>query len=105
MSSLLCHCGRSISLVCIPLDNGAHFLRDTDELARQAIAQKISAYIQAIRAGKREAFIETFDDLISPDDSDADIINFLLDWSFAENSLEAFQCNSCGRIWIEDNMF
>jgi hypothetical protein len=104
MPSFGCRCGRGIPLIQIPLDNGGHILRDTDHTAREMAVQSITAYIMALLQGERERFVKPLEGWLSPEASDAEVIQYLLSDALWKASLETFQCYFCGRIWIEDSL-
>lgn len=102
MSKMACLCGGIIRDNLIPCPTEGLILRDQDQDAYYADASRdISAFFDAVRGGRREAWIvDYFSAKYSTDESDAAIIEDILSCN-ARAFLSVAECEQCGRLWVQ----
>src|SRR4051794_35058822 len=105
MGHIGCLCGAIIHDTLVPNPAKGYIVRDEEEDPLFACqSQEIAQFIAAIREGKREQWIA---EKFTPDYqqlglSDDAIVHDLLSECFVEYSLELLQCESCGRLVIQE---
>ena len=97
-----CKCGQIIR------DNGqfdhikGHILREQSfRVAYEQPSELIAEFIQAVAAGKREEWIERFYGQPYFDTSDSSVVFDIIDHARFGMALSVYQCEGCGRLWIE----
>jgi hypothetical protein len=102
MSKFQCTCGHIIS------DNGQFdhikglILREqSSDVAYEAPSDTIADFIQAIAAGKRREWIENFYGRPGFDLEDSSVVFDIMLYARQRSALDIYQCEACGRIYIE----
>lgn len=97
-----CTCGNIIS------DNGlcdhikGHILREQSfNAAYEQPADRIAEFIQAVVAGKRKEWIEEFYGQPYFEVSDSSVVFDIIDYARIRTKLDIYQCEACGRLFIE----
>jgi hypothetical protein len=102
MSKLGCICGHTIRDQTDSIPYKAHFIRDQDSESHSDYTEPINAFVEAIKAGKREQWIADYFSKSYPTTlSDGSIIGDIIsgyDFNF-QGTL--YQCENCGRVKIQ----
>ena len=102
MSKFQCTCGHVI------VDNGrfAHIkgliLRDQSfDVAYEQPSATVAEFIRAVSEGKRKEWIESFYGRPYFEISDSSVVFDIMNWANLRCGLDVYQCEACGRIYIE----
>ncbi|RZJ86650.1 MAG: hypothetical protein EOO60_13180 [Hymenobacter sp.] len=102
MSKLGCVCGHTIRDNTLSLPYKAQFIRDQDLESYSDWTEPVNAFIEAIKAGKREQWIANYFSKSYPTTlSNGSIIGDIIsefDLNFHDT---LYQCENCGRIKIQ----
>jgi hypothetical protein len=100
MSKLVCGCGAILSDVEVPSPNAGEVLWDVEEPPEPA-ADQIVSFIDSIRRGVREQWVEEFYSSKNLSGiSDEAVIEDILRRHRASHRV--YRCLTCGRIYIEE---
>jgi hypothetical protein len=105
MSKIACTCGNIISDNSDNLGYKAHFIRNQDLNAADQQTLDISAFIDSIKNGTRNQWIDSyFDSTTHKLLSDKEIVFFItINYMLKYNS-DMFLCDECGRVIIQKGM-
>jgi|SRR6266508_477093 hypothetical protein len=105
MSKLGCLCGAVIYDQTDNLPYKGKILRDqhTEQFYDEMLV-RVNAFVAAIREGRREEWLASQMSALNPIRlSDDEIIHDLIFAFFLRYSLDIYQCETCGRIWIQEH--
>lgn len=102
MSKLGCVCGHTIRDNTLSLSYKAQFIRDQDLESYSDWTEPVNAFIEAIKAGKREQWIANYFSKSYPATlSNGSIIGDIIS-EFNLNFRDTlYQCENCGRVKIQ----
>ena len=102
MSKFRCTCGHII------VDNGQFdhikglILRDQSfDVAYEQPSATVAEFIRAVSEGRRKEWIESFYGRPYFEISDSSIVFDIMDYARHCSGLDVYQCEACGRIYIE----
>ena len=102
MSKLGCVCGHTIVDQNDNLPNKAKFIRDQDTEKFMNYSNDIASFIEAIKDGRRDAWIKEYFSEIYPTKIDNSSVIFDIFSVHERNvSSDIYQCENCGRIKIQ----
>lgn len=102
MSKLGCVCGHTIRDNTLSLPYKAQFIRDQDSENHSDYTEPINAFIEAIKAGKREQWIANYFSKSYPTTlSDGSIIGDIISGYDLNFQGTLYQCERCSRVKIQ----
>jgi hypothetical protein len=103
MSKMACLCGGVISNTRCPCPTDGWILRDQDQEGYyDGTSRDIAAFIAAIQAGRRNAWIaEYFSPQYPNDVTDEEAIYDILAFHKRQLVLSVAECEQCGRLWVQ----
>lgn len=108
MTHVRCSCGHHWSETVIPAEGYANhgwIMRDQDREAYYGdTAKQIAEFIDAVVSGRRDEWIrQKFGAGYPTELENADIVDDIM--SLGRKELFVFQCESCGRLWVQEAPF
>lgn len=100
---MLCRCGHAISDTVCPCPTEARIIGDVAyDCFDDAFAQRVDAFLTAVRSGKRCDWINKhFSTQYPQDDTDGAIISSILSSTLLDYCLSVAECPQCGRLWLQ----
>ena len=111
MSSLACPCGNILydKSDRVPYDSGTILCDDDEREFIDGVSMRLAQFIQAIQEGKRDAWIQSQPHLgQNPDsvnDSDAEIIDWVMTTVLNDYTRVVDQCPVCGRLLVQERPY
>lgn len=109
MSHMLCTCGHDMpdNTDKLPYAGFAYVLRDqsTDQFWDE-VYQDIASFATALAEDRRDAWItERFGERYPHGLANPSVLEDLITGLFGERSLALFQCENCGRLWVQEELY
>ena len=104
MSKMRCKCGHIISHVVCPCPTEANVIgHKAYEVIDRGFTKEVSDFLTSVRNGNRSQWIvERFGDVYPKEITDSEVISDLLSCHYTMHSLRLSECETCGRIWIQE---
>ena len=98
-----CTCGHLVADETDGIPNKAKLVPDIEfETYSDKADAAIVDFITSIMDGRREEWMSRhFTEGYPTDLSNAEMLGDILDWIYLGQTKEVYQCDNCGRIWIE----
>lgn len=99
-----CKCGHIISDSVCPCPTEANVVGHVAyEVLDRGFTDDVASFLEAVRNGQRDAWIDArFDPIYPKTLSDSEIISDILSCHYVNHSLRLSECEKCGRLWLQE---